>query len=202
MFLSNFNRAKLNEIQNAIKEDFEDYKSRFVDDEGLLQIARKCESPIEAIMFWEFVHIFKLETVEPQPGWGNKGTVFTLCPQSDEDGNYIFPSQLVGKIDYLSVYVQNVVVAEGKLYRPDFEIQVWNAKIEKAIDFIIEVDGHDFHEKTKVQAARDKKRDRLLQKVGYRIMHFTGSEVYKDSLAVTFEIVEYMGSELRKASRG
>lgn len=46
---------------------------------------------------------------------------------------------------------------------------------------VIECDGHDFHEKTKGQAKHDKERDRNLQLEGFRVMHFTGSEVFKDS---------------------
>ena len=45
---------------------------------------------------------------------------------------------------------------------------------------IIELDGHEFHEKTKDQAARDKKRDRVLQRSGYKVYHFTGSEIWND----------------------
>lgn len=41
----------------------------------------------------------------------------------------------------------------------------------------IECDGHDFHEKTKEQAAKDKKRDREFQKLGYVILRYTGSEI-------------------------
>lgn len=44
-------------------------------------------------------------------------------------------------------------------------------------NLIVEVDGHDFHEKTKEQAARDKRRDRDMVSSGYSVMRFTGSEV-------------------------
>ena len=42
---------------------------------------------------------------------------------------------------------------------------------------VIECDGHDFHERTKEQAARDKQRDRALFCLGYPVMRFTGSEI-------------------------
>lgn len=44
----------------------------------------------------------------------------------------------------------------------------------------VEVDGHDFHEKTKEQARSDKARDRALTLCGWRILRFTGSEVHRD----------------------
>lgn len=45
---------------------------------------------------------------------------------------------------------------------------------------VIECDGHDFHERTKEQAARDRKRDRDLQALGVPILRFTGSEIFRD----------------------
>jgi very-short-patch-repair endonuclease len=45
---------------------------------------------------------------------------------------------------------------------------------------VIECDGHDFHEKTKEQAKHDKERDRWLTSQGYKILRYTGSEIYND----------------------
>jgi len=47
--------------------------------------------------------------------------------------------------------------------------------------FVVECDGHDFHEKTKHQASRDKQRDRDLQRLDLKVFRFTGSEIWKDS---------------------
>lgn len=44
----------------------------------------------------------------------------------------------------------------------------------------VEVDGHDYHERTKEQASRDRRRDRDLQSIGVPTMRFTASEVYHD----------------------
>lgn len=56
---------------------------------------------------------------------------------------------------------------------------------------VVECDGHDFHEKTKQQAARDKKRDRYLAAQGYTVMRFTGSELYRDPFACVEEVIDY-----------
>lgn len=53
---------------------------------------------------------------------------------------------------------------------------------------VIECDGHDFHEKTAAQAHKDKLRDRRLQADGFTVLHFTGSEIYKDPTACWCEI--------------
>lgn len=45
---------------------------------------------------------------------------------------------------------------------------------------VVELDGHEFHERTKEQAQRDKARDRDLQDRGFRVFRFTGSEVWRD----------------------
>ena len=49
--------------------------------------------------------------------------------------------------------------------------------VEHVFSIVVELDGHDFHEKTKEQAQKDKDRDRSLTRAGYKIMRFTGSEI-------------------------
>jgi very-short-patch-repair endonuclease len=53
---------------------------------------------------------------------------------------------------------------------------------------IVECDGHDFHERTKEQAARDKSRDRALVKDGATVLRYTGSELYRDPVKCIEEI--------------
>lgn len=57
---------------------------------------------------------------------------------------------------------------------------------------IIECDGHDFHERTKEQAARDRARDRLAQYEGLPILRFTGSEIWNDPLGCADEVLAFM----------
>lgn len=52
----------------------------------------------------------------------------------------------------------------------------------------VECDGHDFHERTKEQAARDRSRDRRLQSAGYEVYRFTGSEIYRSPLGCARQI--------------
>lgn len=58
----------------------------------------------------------------------------------------------------------------------------------------VELDGHDFHERTKEQAKRDKRRDRRLQVLGFRVLRFTGSEVYADPHRCVSEVLELIRS--------
>lgn len=52
----------------------------------------------------------------------------------------------------------------------------------------IEIDGHNYHERTKEQAQHDKSRDRYLVECGWRVLRFTGSEVFKDAAACVRQI--------------
>jgi very-short-patch-repair endonuclease len=60
----------------------------------------------------------------------------------------------------------------------------------------VECDGHDFHERTKEQAARDRERDRRLQAHGMQVMRFTGSEIYRDPIKCVTEIIEWAASNV------
>lgn len=49
----------------------------------------------------------------------------------------------------------------------------------KNVEVVVECDGHDWHEKTKEQAKRDKSMDRYLQDLEFRVYRFTGSEIWQ-----------------------
>lgn len=71
-------------------------------------------------------------------------------------------------------------------YRADF---LFTTSREGGISKLaVECDGHDFHEKTKEQAAHDKKRDRFFAAQGIALLRFTGSEIYRDASACAEEV--------------
>jgi very-short-patch-repair endonuclease len=105
-----------------------------------------------------------------------------------------------------------------KLYRfPAFNFEDWHVHIfhqvkigRYVVDFLafvsikgddgkevrkewlaIECDGHDFHEKTKDQAAKDKARDRFLTGIHIPVMRFTGSEIWKSPQGCAYEALGY-----------
>jgi very-short-patch-repair endonuclease len=73
-------------------------------------------------------------------------------------------------------------------YRCDFVIvfRFFGAEI----NIVVEADGHEFHERTKWQASRDKARDRRLTKLGYRVLRFTGSEIFADARRCAGEVLD------------
>ena len=76
-------------------------------------------------------------------------------------------------------------------YRVDFKLMAADGnKIGKQI--IVECDGHDFHEKTKEQAKKDKQRDRYLQQQGYQVLRFTGSEIWANPFKCAEEVIQVL----------
>lgn len=69
-------------------------------------------------------------------------------------------------------------------YRLDFAVTGPGWKID------IECDGHDFHERTKEQAARDRSRDRELTLDGWTVLRFTGSEIHKNVAMCAEQVFE------------
>lgn len=64
-------------------------------------------------------------------------------------------------------------------YRVDF-LLICGARPAYRKCLAIECDGHDWHEKTKQQVARDKLRDRRLLISGIIPVRFSGSEIHRD----------------------
>lgn len=54
----------------------------------------------------------------------------------------------------------------------------------------LECDGHDFHERTKEQAAHDRSRDRILAGMGVVTLRFTGSEIWQDARQCVLHIAD------------
>lgn len=99
-----------------------------------------------------------------------------------DDGKYFLETQEEIKID------KNV-------YRVDFLMDIVCNGINYKI--VIECDGHDYHEKTKEQAIRDRRKDRLLQREGFIIFRFTGSEIVKNPYSCVREISDFLYKQKR-----
>lgn len=63
---------------------------------------------------------------------------------------------------------------------------------------VLEFDGHDFHEKTKEQAQKDKSRDRWLTAAGYSVLRFTGAEIWARPEQCAEEIEEYLQKQAKR----
>ena len=95
------------------------------------------------------------------------------------------------------------IAAEGKTYRPDFYIECsTKANSWFIVKVLVECDGHDFHEKTKGQASRDKEKDRILVRNGYHILRYTGSEITKDPFKCADDIFDTLRKLLHEEAEG
>lgn len=86
---------------------------------------------------------------------------------------------------------------------PELENEVWIGKYR--VDFlipskklIIELYGYQYHN-TKKKITKDAERERSLQKSGYRIIRFTGTEIFKDVNKCVKEVLTLANIEPNKA---
>lgn len=98
---------------------------------------------------------------------------------------------------WLDVWCQYSDFPMKTYYRCDFKVSIDNVGDLstdkcKSADVLVECDGHDFHEKTKAQVEYRNKRDLELKKAGYDILHFSGSQIYKDPIKCANEIIDYL----------
>lgn len=132
--------------------ELEEYENN---DEGIL-------SPVEQLFYIEYYsRYFIASDYECLP--------FHLWPQYQDKstGKY----RLDFNADFVSVLINSNA---GNRYSEEAICKVDHPRLG------IEIDGHIWHEKTKEQAQHDKKRERFLISKGWKILRFTGSEVYKD----------------------
>lgn len=89
---------------------------------------------------------------------------------------------------FRDVTSENTAIGNPELLVVDRQVEIFEYRVDflvypavagvKAI--VVECDGHDFHERTKEQAERDRSRDRRLQEAGYFVFRFTGRELFRD----------------------
>lgn len=92
----------------------------------------------------------------------------------------------------VDLYPQYKIKTEKHTYRLDFMLDLYSEKEEHK--FAIECDGHNYHEKTKEQAANDRSRERALMREGFTVIRFTGSELHNKP----FKCMEEMADVVEK----
>lgn len=128
-------------------------------------MAPRCESPIEVGLLKGFIALHLLNRQFQIDGW----------------------RQSILVTDYEArIFIQHQVDE----YRVDFAVHLTGASNgkQRSAWIAVECDGHQFHERTKEQAKRDKSRDRCLATKGFRMLRFTGSEIYESSFACAVDV--------------
>ena len=136
-------------------------------------IEKFCESPIERRLACELVAIGM--SINRRISCANSPKIYWSNIQNDDrlpHGICVFFQPIVGD------------------YRSDFIVSHRDVKDKRFV--AVECDGHEFHEKTKEQAARDKGRDRQFQQLGLPVFRFTGHEIFTDARKCSAEIEKFL----------
>ncbi len=136
--------------------------------EAFQLLSAKCESPIETIF---------LAALLPAVMINETPFGVSYWPVAHE----IHPQHAIGpyRADFAVLYNRN----KTAWMRECLEHMPGTVRI------VVECDGHDWHERTKEQAARDKARDRFLTSAGWRVLRFTGSEIHNDAIDCAEQVV-------------
>lgn len=113
--------------------------------------------------------------------------IYSLIPHQELDISPLMTCEIVSENSHPAILERAaergclVIQMQHRLldWRADFVLSCPSISGKKVI---IECDGHDFHERTKEQAARDRSRDRAAQEAGHMMLRYTGSEIYRDPL--------------------
>ena len=98
------------------------------------------------------------------------------------------------RVDFLVTQESIVPDFDHKRTLPDGMIIPGHMEVTKHL--IVECDGHDFHDRTKEQASKDRARDRALQSLGYRVYRYTGSDLWRDVCVYAVEVVTALNREV------
>lgn len=161
-----------NRADEMIAAEAETEAARFI--EGYESIKGRCESPIEELLMAALyinsrisetdVQFFLTSTPNPEPYFYGTAFVYQQVP--------------------IGPYRVDILIHDATQHR-DIAPSRW---------MIVECDGHDFHERTKEQARRDKQRDRFFQSKGYKVLRFTGSEIWADPEKCADEVLDQLAA--------
>ncbi len=147
----------------------------FVDD-----LLSRCESPIEELLLLALMRDLDW-TISEVPG-------ISIVGWPGVESHFIGQGAWLRHGIIMIAPQLEVTTSEG-IYRIDLAAQYRHAPGAPPIYVAIECDGHEFHERTKEQAERDKRRDRSLQGAGWHVARFTGTEIWRDPHHVVAELL-------------
>lgn len=175
----------IDKVQEMVSSSLDEISSNIIE-----CCLRKSESPIESVLATSFVLSSAIAAASGQ---------VPLFIMADED--------CVSCLEKVALSVPGTIAMSKQMsigeYRADFCAIMAISLVFGIIVFrlIVECDGHDWHEKTKEQAAADKARDRFFSREGYGVLRFTGSEIWANPAKCADEVAEYF-IEKRRFSKG
>ena len=146
---------------------------------GLELAMERCESPIEDAMLLALTLVASDRLEE-----GNVYYTANRYRVEADDLEYltIEPQAEIGeyRVDFLVTLSSRVALVE---FQPD-AATVRRIAPYGTVDtqLVVECDGHEFHDRTRTEASRDRSRDRALQSVGFPVLRYTGSDIWRDAM--------------------
>jgi hypothetical protein len=165
--------------------------------QNIRRIFALCESPIEMMFLFEYLMMAN-------------GNVRARL----EDSPYLQLSSYMEPHLYgvnLHIYPQYLIPKSSRSWarapksgadRVDFLFKLihWGDKSWEILgSLVVELDGHDYHERTKEQARRDRSRDRRMTANGLTFLRFTGSEIHANIGDVWLEVEGVLSSIANEA---
>lgn len=135
---------------------------------------------------------------------GQEVTEFSKCESPIEQVMYLALADLLKYLDDLQDRYMAQIECQKKVenyihsYRVDICVNVCDLTTMKHYDFVIECDGHEFHEKTKEQVRKDRQRERNLMYKGYTVIRFAGSEIYENPSSCAIEAWKIMRARIEE----
>lgn len=179
-----FSEVETDEQYNALSREDKVFMQRVLPcldrmcaniEENRVALRQHCQSPIERLLADMLVACPFMNFLLRGPQIVKPGSE---RPTRVTGGAYICPQFRIGP------------------HRVDFAILIICTQGE--LRLVVECDGHDFHEKTKEQAAADKARDRYLNDQGYRVLRFTGSEIWNNAIECGDQISWFIINEWQR----
>lgn len=169
-------------IDNATKEKLDSFRALHQQTAAYWfdQVLARCDSPIERLFAGALLARF----------WDHGTTLSSgarkyakACAPELSDGRWF--------LSYLSAVPVCVLQATVRTSRSEYRVDF--AFVSPQSKVAVELDGHAFHERTKEQAARDKRRDRDLTQRGWSTLRFAGSEVWANPVRCLAEVEQLLG---------
>lgn len=159
-----------------IKEDADSFVSELLNEDWA-----RGDSPIEKLFFIGL----RAQVAFAWP--------YLLFTEFDETEDF---SECV-KHDRRTSQVSLVVWPQAKIgdFRVDFLISA-TAVDGRLVQAVVECDGHDFHERTKEQASKDKARDRRLQMSGFPVYRYSGSDLWRDPCGCARQVLVWIDNQI------
>lgn len=103
---------------------------------------------------------------------------------------------------WLFYWIPQCEIEDGeKTYRVDFALTMEKFSDDfsdySSVDIVVECDGHEFHQKTKKQVEHDNEREMRLKLLGYDVLRFSGSQIYKNPMKCANDIVDYVLTKIK-----